>query len=158
MVWVSSQVHYEGRFLKPPPRGMFVSRLCHVSRGQASASPACAAGPSRLHGLNRGALRGFSHGFFLSEFEAFVVQVSEYVLTKYFFCGLLSPSLVVCCVVHLHLLHKIQKLNLRRLGPVSPAWSSGSRSHNFASCFFKAARSCSRVCPTSFSPPYHRAS
>ena len=41
---------------------------------------------------------------------------------------------------------------------MSPACSSGSRSHNFASCCFRAARSCARVCSTSFSPPYSRAS
>ena len=39
-------------------------RLWQVSRGKASATPASAAGPSRLHALNRGALRRSSNGLF----------------------------------------------------------------------------------------------
>ena len=90
----------------PPPRGMLVSGSATYREVQPLLPLRELLGPPGC--TDSSAERGFSHGFFLSEFDAFVVHASDCVFHKTFvLCGLLSPSLVVCRVVHLHLLHNI---------------------------------------------------
>ena len=90
----------------PPPRGMLVSGSATYREVQPLLPLRELLGPPGC--TDSSAERGFSHGFFLSEFDAFVVHASDCVFHKTsVLCGLLSPSLVVCRVVHLHLLHNI---------------------------------------------------